>query len=91
LSFSPNSSKDCEIKIKGLENIQVGDFSREGLELENGLRSLIASDIKAVESLQAKFAIRIPKLDKELTDEEEEHEEVFTLGRIGTQLQTQFS
>jgi hypothetical protein len=80
LSLNPNGSKDHEIKIKGLENIKVGDFSHEGLELENGLGSLIASDIEAVEALQAKLATRVAKLDKELTDDEEEHEEVFTLG-----------
>jgi hypothetical protein len=90
LSFNPNGSKDCEIKIKGLENIEVGDFLHKGLELENGLKSLIASDIKAVEALQAKLAIRVAKLDKELTDDEE-HEEVFTLGRMGTQSQTRVS
>jgi len=90
LSLNPSGSEDCEIKIKGLENIEVGDFSREALELENGLGSLIASDIKAVEALQAKLAMRVAKLDKELTDDEE-HEEVFTLGRMGTRSQTRVS
>jgi hypothetical protein len=84
LSLNPNGSKDHEIKIKGLENVKVGDFSRIGLELENGLGSLIASDIKAVEELQVKLAARVAKSDDNLTDNEEEHEEVFTLGRIGT-------
>jgi hypothetical protein len=27
LTLNPNSSEDHELKIKGLENIQVGDFS----------------------------------------------------------------
>jgi hypothetical protein len=90
LSLNPDGSEDHEIKIKGLENIEVGDFSREGPELENGLGSLTASDIKAVEALQAKLSTRVAKWDKELTDDEE-HEEVFTLGRMGTRSQTRVS
>jgi hypothetical protein len=72
------------------ENIKVGDFSCKGPELENGLGSLITSDIKAVEALQAKLSTRVAKWDKELTDDEE-HEEVFTLGRMGTRSQTRVS
>jgi hypothetical protein len=65
----------------------------KGPELENGLGSLITSDIKAVEVLQAKLLTRVAKWDKELIDNKEltdnkEHKEVFTLGRMGTQLQT---
>ena len=52
-----------------------------------------------MEALQAKLATRVAKLDKELIDDEvladdevltddEEHEEVFTLGRMGTRSQT---
>ena len=52
-----------------------------------------------MEALQAKFATRVAKLDKELINDEvladdevltddEEHEEVFTLGRMGTRSQT---
>jgi hypothetical protein len=87
LSLNPDSSEDNEIKIKGLKNIEVGDFSRKGPELENGLGSLIASDIEAVEVLQAKLTTRDSELDKE----EQEYEEVFTLGRMGTRSQTQVS
>ena len=50
LSLNPNGSEDHEIKIKGLENIEVGDFSCKGPELENGLGNLIANDIIAVET-----------------------------------------
>jgi hypothetical protein len=97
LSLNPDGSEDHEIRIKGLEKIEVGDFSRKGPELGNGLGSLIASDIKAVEALQAKLATRVAKLDKELINDEvpaddevddEDHEEVFTLGRMGTRSQT---
>jgi hypothetical protein len=56
LSFNPNSSKDHKIKIKGLKNIKVGDFFRIELKLENSLRSLIVSNIKAVKVIQIKLA-----------------------------------
>jgi hypothetical protein len=44
LSLNPDSSEDHEIRIKGLEDIKVGDFSHIEPELGNGLGSLIVSD-----------------------------------------------
>jgi hypothetical protein len=48
LSLNPNSSEDHELKIKGLDDIQVGDYSRVELKPENGLGSLTAIDVTAV-------------------------------------------
>jgi hypothetical protein len=48
LSLNPDGSEDHELKIKGLDDIQVGDYSRVELEPENGLGSLTAVDITAV-------------------------------------------
>ncbi len=62
MSLNPDSLEDHEIKIKGLENIKVGDFSRKEAELENGLGSLIATDIAAVEAAQVKLAAKIVKI-----------------------------
>jgi hypothetical protein len=50
LSHNPDGSEDHEIKIKGLENIKVGDFSRKEAELESGLGSLAITDIATVEA-----------------------------------------
>ena len=61
LSLNPDGSEDHEIKIKGLENIKVGDFSRKEAELESGLGSLTATDIAAVEAAQVKLAARAVK------------------------------
>jgi len=49
--LNPNGFKDYELKIKGLDNIAVGDYSRVEPEEENGLGSLTATDIAAVESV----------------------------------------
>ena len=53
LSLNPDGSEDHEIRIKGLENIEVGDFSRKGPELENDLGSLIASAGLRISQAQA--------------------------------------
>jgi hypothetical protein len=111
LSLNPNGLEDHEIKIKGLDNIKVGDFSRKEADLENGLGSLTATDIATVKAIQVKLATMVVKakgkktaisnpLDPiteeidpiiEDTDDEEEHEEVFTLGRMNTWSQTRVS
>jgi hypothetical protein len=59
LSLNPDGSEDSELKIKGIENIIVGDFSRKEPELENGLGSLTAVDVIAVEAAQEKLAARV--------------------------------
>jgi hypothetical protein len=61
LSLNPNSSEDHKIKIKGLENIKVRDFSWKEVELESSLGSLTATDIATVEAVQVKLAARAVK------------------------------
>jgi hypothetical protein len=61
LSLNPNGLEDHEIKIKGLENIKVRDFSQKEAELESGLGSLTATNIAAVEAAQVKLAARAVK------------------------------
>jgi hypothetical protein len=134
LSLNPDGSQDHEIKIKGLDNIIIGDFTRKEPDPEDGLGSLTSGDIAIVEAAQVKLAIKaakatakykakvakgtkniragrvflqhvdltaegydidnlpsteIGKIDatEENTEDEEEHEEVFTLGRMNTRLQ----
>jgi hypothetical protein len=57
--LNPDSSEDSELKIKGLPNIEISDFSREELEPENNLGSFLEVDIVAVHSAQAKYAQRV--------------------------------
>jgi hypothetical protein len=56
LSLNPNGSEDHKIKIKGLNGIKVGDFTRQALDLETSFSSLTAIDIALVEAVQAKLA-----------------------------------
>jgi len=51
LSLNPNSSKDTKLKVKGLPNLQVRDYSRKEPENANGLRSLTTINIKAIEKV----------------------------------------
>jgi hypothetical protein len=85
----------------------VGDFTRKTLDLENGLGSLTLVDVAVVEAVQVELGNRVVKakakravktaktsmLDATIEDSsnEEEHEEVFTLGRINTRSQTRVS
>ena len=48
LSLNPDSSEDAELKVKGLPNIKVRDYSREEPKDTNGLRSLTAVNVAAV-------------------------------------------
>ena len=94
--MNPDGSEDHELKIKGLDNIAVGDYSCVGPEEKNGLGSLTATDIAAVESAQVKLAAQVAKRARENAEEEsgsdnEQHEEVFTLGRMNTRSQTRVS
>jgi DDE superfamily endonuclease len=135
LSLNPDGSEDAELKVKGLPDLQVGDYSRKEPENANGLGSLTTIDIEAIEKAQVQLAIKVTKsiakqarqmarnqarIDsgksypmneddtaegydannlinestglrdpvEETTDDEEEHEEVFTLGRMNTRSQT---
>jgi hypothetical protein len=61
LSLNSNGSKDGELKVKGLPNIAIGDYSRKELEEKNGLRGLTAIDVAVVKSAQVKLAARVVK------------------------------
>ena len=61
LSLNPNSFKDTELKVKGLLDIAIKDYTRKELKEKNSLRSLIAPNIVAIKSAQAKLAIRAIK------------------------------
>jgi hypothetical protein len=54
LTLNPNGSEDHKLKIKGLDDIKVGDFRRKELDPGNGLGSLIV-DVAAVEAVQLKL------------------------------------
>jgi hypothetical protein len=138
LSLNPDGSEDAELKIKGLPDITVGDYTRKEPEEKNGLGSLTAVDIAAIESAQTRLAARVVKAKakkavqqrrnqaniasgrafplykdennkgydpdnlidvstglrdpvEESSDDDGEHEEVFTLGRMSTRSQTKVS
>jgi hypothetical protein len=61
LTLNPNGSKDCKLKIKGLDDIKVGDFRRKELDPKSGLGSLTALDVAAVEAAQLKLKERVAK------------------------------
>ena len=61
MSLNPNCSDDHEIKIKGLEEIQVGDFPSSTLDLETSHGSLTPVDVAIVEAAQVKLAARDAK------------------------------
>jgi len=48
LSLNPDGSEDKELKVKGLPDITVGDYTRKEPEEINGLGSLTAVDVAAV-------------------------------------------
>jgi hypothetical protein len=138
LSLNPDGSEDGELKVKGLPNITVGDYTRKEPEEKNGLGSLTAIDVATVVSIQVKLAARVVKVKakkdaqqarnnskvvgggafplyeddtaegydpnsfidvdtglrnpvEESSDDNDEHEEVFTLGRMSTRSQTRVS
>ena len=57
LSLNPDGSEDSEMKIKGLPDIKVGDFTREEEDPEDGTGGLLSKDIEAIEKAKAR-AIR---------------------------------
>jgi hypothetical protein len=95
LTLNSDGSEDHKLKIKGLDDIKVGDFRRKEPDPENGLGSLTAVDVATVEAAQLKLEERVAKAREEdpaeSSDKEEEHEEVFTLGRMGTRSQTRIN
>jgi hypothetical protein len=62
LSLNPAGSEDQEIKIKGLDNIKVRDFTHIEPDLEYGLGSLTAKDIAIVKAAQVKLIVRDVKV-----------------------------
>jgi hypothetical protein len=102
LSLNPNSSEDHKIKIKGLDNIKVGNFIHQALDPESGFGSPTAVDIALVEAAQAKLVYRkvaksvaiagrkdIEDEGYESNEDDEDKHEVFTLGCMNTRSQTQ--
>jgi DDE superfamily endonuclease len=98
LSLNPNGSEDHEIKIKGLDGIVVGNYTQETIDEDedDGLGSLTLADITAIEAAKVKLAARVEakrvrcmaEVDsEELDTDDEEHEEVQTLGRMSTRSQ----
>jgi hypothetical protein len=61
LSLNPDSSEDIELKVKGLPDLQVRDYSRKEPENTNSLRSLTTIDIEAIEKAQVQLAIKVTK------------------------------
>jgi hypothetical protein len=61
-----NGSKDHKLKIKGLNNTAVGDYSRVEPKEKNDLGSLTATNITAVESAQVKLAAWVSKAKEKL-------------------------
>jgi hypothetical protein len=57
--LNPDSSKDSKLKIKGLLDIKISDFTRKELEPEDGLGSFLEIDIIAVYITQAKYTQKI--------------------------------
>ena len=83
MTLNPNGSEDHKLKIKGLDDIKVGDFRRKELDPGNGLGSLTAVDVAAVEAVQLKLEERVAKVKAkkaESSDDEEEHEGFLLLG-----------
>jgi hypothetical protein len=57
LSLNPNGSEDKELKVKGLPDITVRDYTRKEPEEINGLGSLTAVNVAAVQLAQVKLAV----------------------------------
>jgi hypothetical protein len=93
MSLNPNGLEDHEIKIKGLDSIQVGDYTREQPDHKSGLGSLSLEDIEKIQASQALIDSIPPPLTSSTSathelnedlDREEDKEELQTLGRMVT-------
>jgi hypothetical protein len=84
LSLNPDGSEDHELKIKGLPDIKVGDYTRREPGREDGLGSLLPVDVEAiaaakitlatqVEVRRVKIAAALP--DVAMGEDEDGHEE----------------
>jgi hypothetical protein len=61
LSLNLDGSEDYKLKIKGLDDIKVGDFKRKDLDPEDSLGSLTPIDLALVEAAQAKLVAKAAK------------------------------
>jgi len=61
LSLNPDGSEDSEIKIKGLPDIKVGDFTREEEDPEDGTGGLLPQDVEAIEKAKARAVKALEK------------------------------
>jgi hypothetical protein len=59
LSLNPDSSEDHELKIKGLADIKVGDYTRKEPERKDGLGSLLPVDIEAIAAAKVTLAVQV--------------------------------
>jgi hypothetical protein len=59
LSLNPDGSEDHELKIKGLADIKVGDYTRREPEIEDGLGSLLPVDVEAIAAAKVKLAAQV--------------------------------
>jgi hypothetical protein len=56
LSLNPDGSEDHELKIKGLADIKVGDYTQREPEIEDGLGSLLPVDVEEIAAAKVKLA-----------------------------------
>jgi hypothetical protein len=78
LSLNLDGSEDHELKIKGLPDIKVGDYTQREPEREDGLGSLLPIDVEAIAAAKVTLAAALPNVA--MGEDEDRHEEVLTLG-----------
>jgi hypothetical protein len=61
LSLNPDGPEDAELKVKGLADLNVGDYSRKKPEDVNGLGSLTAVDVEPIEKGQVQLTAKVTK------------------------------
>jgi hypothetical protein len=59
LSLNPDGSEDHELKIKGLDNLVIGDYLRPQGSGTDGLESLLLNDIQTINDIKAQLAIKV--------------------------------
>jgi hypothetical protein len=59
LSLNPDGSEDHELKIKGLDNLIIGDYLRPQGSGTDGLESLLLNDIQTINDIKAQLAIKV--------------------------------
>jgi hypothetical protein len=74
--------ENYKIKIKGLPNIIIRDFSREKLEPENNLGNLTAANITIVEITQAKYTQKVIKTKTKLICKKAKNNTYIKAGKV---------